>query len=144
MMCVSAGFPGLLLAEVVKEVAADGALVLENGQRVVLAGVSLDAEGVSVLRALVQNQDLSFRDVAPSAAGTKVPVYGYLRTKSLKFPPKRDAASMEEEVMINEFLISQGAARVAEESAFAEKDHFLKVQEQAKQKGEGIWSYEKF
>ena len=144
LLCMSAGFPGRLAAEVVHEVAADGSLVLEGGKQVVLAGVQLDAEGVSVLRALVQNQDLSFRGEAPGNAGNEAPVYAYLRTQSLKFPSKPDAVSEEKEVMINEFLISQGAARVAETPPFAEKDHFLKIQELAREKGEGVWSYEKF
>lgn len=134
-------FSGILWAEVVREVTPDGTLVLENGNQVVLAGVKLDDEGISVLRVLAQKQDLTLREDTSGTPGVNVPVYAYLRAKFLKFPSNANTASEEEEVMLNAFLVSQGAARVADDQVFAEKEHFIKLQEQAKKTGAGIWSY---
>jgi len=106
--------------------------------------VRLDAEGVSVLKVLAQRQDLKIRQDTSITSENGSPAYAYIRAKFLKLPFKVNTASDEEEVMLNEFLISQGAARVVEEQLFTEKDHFLKIQEQAKKKGEGIWSYENY
>lgn len=135
--------PFVLRAEVVTEVLPDGTLLLEGGTSVVLSGVRIDEEGISVLRVLARGQNLRIRPETPAASGPKPSVYAYLRAKSLKFPHRADAPSEEEEVMLNAFLISQGAARVAEGEPFAEKDHFLNLQEQAKKAGSGVWSYER-
>lgn len=135
------GFSPLLRAELVTEVLSDGTLVLEGGHQVVLAGIRLDDEGVSVLKVLARKRDLNLRKDTAASSAAKVPVYAYLRAKYLKFPAKVEAVSEEEEVMLNAFLVSQGAARVADDQVFAEKDNFLKLQEQAKKMGAGIWSY---
>jgi len=49
--------PAVLWAEVVTEVGGDGTMTLADGKRVVLAGVQMDAAGISVLRVLAQKQD---------------------------------------------------------------------------------------
>ena len=138
-LCV---FSSLLCAEIVKEVGADGTLTLESGKQVVLAGIEMDAEGISVLRVLVQKRDLKLRLIARSAPGAKELAYGYLKAKYLKFPAKTDDTPDEHEVLINEFLVKTGAAKVAETQDFSHNAKFLKVQEEAKKKGQGVWSYE--
>ena len=135
-------FSAPLFAEIVTEVGADGTLTLESGKRVSLVGVRMDDEGVSVLRVLVQKQDLKLQLIAGSAPGARELAYVYLQAKYLKFPSKLNAIPDEEEVLINEFLVKLGAAKVAETQDFRFKAKFLKVQEEAKKKGEGIWSYE--
>ena len=131
-----------LFAQVVKDVGADGTLTMEDGKRVILAGVQMDAEGISVLRVLTRKQDLKLQLIANSAPGAKEFAYAYLKAKYLKLPAKPREVPDEQEVLINEFLVKIGAAKVAEAQDFRYKDKFLKVQEEARKKGEGVWSYE--
>ena len=129
-------------AEVVQEVGRDGTLTLESGKQVVLAGVQMDAEGVSVLRVLAQKQDVKLQILSRAGPGAKESVYAYLLAKYLKFPVKPEGVSDEQEILLNEFLVKVGAAKVIETQDFSHKAKFLKVQAEAKRKGEGIWSYE--
>ncbi|MFA5159035.1 MAG: thermonuclease family protein [Candidatus Omnitrophota bacterium] len=138
-LCV---FSSVLCAEIVTEVGTDGTLTLESGKRVVLAGIQLDTEGISVLRVLVRRQDLRFQLVANSASGKKEFAYAYLKAKCLRFPAKPNEIAGEQEVLVNEFLVKIGAAKVIETQDFSHKARFLKAQKEAKKKGEGIWSYE--
>jgi len=138
-LCV---FSSPLFAETVTAVGADGTLTLEGGKQVLLVGVQMDDEGISVLRVLVQKQDLKFQLIANSTPGAKEFAYAYLQAKYLRFPSKLNEVPDEQEVLINEFLVKLGAAKVAETQDFRFKAKFMKVQEEAKQKGEGIWSYE--
>ena len=57
-------------------------------------------------------------------------------------PAKPSEVPDEQEVLLNEFLVKIGAAKVAEAQDFRYKAKFLKVQEEARKKGEGVWSYE--
>ena len=136
-LCASTVF-----AEVVKDVGTDGTLTLESGKQVVLAGVLMDTEGISVLRVLAQKQDLKLQLLSNSAPGAKKSAYAYLQAKYLKFPVKPNGVSDEQEILLNEFLIKIGAAKVAEAQDFSRKAKFMKIQNEAKRKGEGIWSYE--
>ncbi|MFH1208749.1 MAG: thermonuclease family protein [Candidatus Omnitrophota bacterium] len=135
-------FSSVLRAEIVTEVGTDGTLTLESGKQVVLVGVQMDAEGISVLRVLAQKQDLQLQLITNPVPGAKEFAYAYLKAKYLKFPAKLDDIPDEQEVLINEFLVKVGAAKVAETQDFGQKDKFLKVQEEARKKGEGVWSYE--
>jgi hypothetical protein len=132
----------VLCAEMVTEVGPDGTLTLESGKQVFLVGVQMDTEGVSILRVLTQKQDLKLQLIAGSVPGAKELAYAYLKAKYLKFPAKLNEIPDEQEVLINEFLVKTGAAKVDETQDFRYKDKFLKVQEEAKKKGEGVWSYE--
>ncbi len=129
----------VLFAEVVTEVGADGALTLADGKKVVLAGIQMDAEGVSVLRVLVHKQDLKLQLLANSSPES---AYAYLQAKYVRFPVKINEVPGEQEVLINEFLVKVGAAKVDEAQDFSRKAKLLKVQEEAKKKGEGVWSYQ--
>lgn len=140
--------PGLFLlssalcAEIVTEVGTDGTLVLASGKQVVLVGVQMDTEGISILRVLVQKQDLKFKLLAHSAPGAKESAYVYLQSRYVKFPVKLNETPDEQEILINEFLVKIGAAKVDETQDFSRKAKFLKVQGEARKKGEGVWSYE--
>ena len=136
-LCASTVF-----AEVVKDVGTDGTLTLESGKQVVLAGVLMDTEGISVLRVLAQKQDLKLQLLSNSAPGAKKSAYAYLQAKYLKFPVKMNEIPGEHEVLLNEFLVKVGAAKVDETQDFSRKAKFLKVQEEARKKGEGVWSYQ--
>lgn len=135
-------FSGLLHAAVVEEIGPDGALILEDGKKLSLAGVQMDEEGISVLRVLAHKQDVRseiLQTVRDDRGGECA--YVYLNTKSIKVPFKTSAVTGQKEVMLNEFLISLGAAKVNEAQEFSKKSMFLKAQEEAKKKGEGVWSY---
>ena len=134
-------FSSVLYAEIVTKVGADGTLTLESGKQVVLVGIQMDTEGISVLRVLAQKQDLHLQLIANPVPGAKEFAYAYLKAKYLKFPAKPNDIPDEQEVLINEFLVKIGAAKVAEAQEFGHKDKFLKVQEEARKKGEGVWSY---
>jgi endonuclease YncB( thermonuclease family) len=135
-------FSSVLYAEIVTKVGADGTLTLESGKQVVLVGIQMDTEGISVLRVLAQKQDLHLQLIANPVPGAKEFAYAYLKAKYLKFPAKPNDIPDEQEVLINEFLIQIGAAKVAETQDFGHKVKFLEVQEEARKKGEGVWSYE--
>jgi len=135
-------FNSLLFAEIVTEVGTDGTLTLESGKQVVLAGVLMDMEGVSVLRVLAQKQDIKLQLIPNPVSGAKEAAYAYLQAKYLRLPSKLNAIPDEQEVLINEFLVKIGAAKVDETRDFSHKAKFLKVQEEARAKGEGVWSYE--
>jgi hypothetical protein len=132
----------VLFAEIVTEVGTDGTLTLASGKQVALVGVQMDTEGISVLRVLTQKQDLKLQLIAHPTPGAKEFAYAYLQAKYLKFPAKLNEIPDEQEVLINEFLVKIGAAKVVETQDFSRKAQFLKVQEEARKKGEGIWSYE--
>ncbi len=131
-----------LYAEVVTEVDMDGTLTLESGKRISLVGIQMDSEGTSVLRVLVQGQDVTMQLIANSAPGAVERAYLYLKAKYLKFPTRLNEIPDEQEVLINEFLVKIGAAKVIETQDFSRKERFLKAQEEARTKGEGVWSYE--
>jgi len=135
-------FASSLFAEIVAEVGVDGTLTMEDGTRVSLAGIQMDTEGISVLRVLVRKQDLKIQIIAPTAPQTTKFVYAFLNTKCLKFPAKAHEIPGEQEILLNEFLVKIGAAKVDEKQDFSRKSKFLKVQESARKKGEGVWSYE--
>ena len=135
-------YASVVSAEVVTDVGQDGTLTLESGKQVALAGVQMDAEGVSVLRVLAQKQDLRFQLLANSSPGAKESAYVYLQAKYLRFPVKPEGIPDEQEILLNEFLVSVGAAKVVESQDFSRKAQLLKAQAEAKRKGEGVWSYE--
>lgn len=138
VLCIcSIGF-----SEIVTEVGGDGVLTLADGKKVVLAGIQMDDEGISVLRVLVHKQDVKFQLLANSLRDGKESAYAYLQAKYVKFPVKIDRIPDEEEVLINEFLVKVGAAKVDETQDFSRKARLLRVQEEAKEKGEGVWSYQ--
>lgn len=131
-----------LYAEMVDSVdSKTGAVVLENGKRVFLAGIQLDEQGISILKVLISKQNLRLEECPSATRSNELRVLAYLNKKSLKFPPAANEAVDEKEVMLNEFLIRMGAAKVAEGEDFEQKKDFMKLQDEAQKRGEGIWSY---
>jgi Staphylococcal nuclease homologue len=135
-------FSAALYAEPIASVEPDGMVTLESGKKIYLVGIRMDSDGVSILRVLAQKQDLRLQLIKSSAPGEPEAAYAYLQAKYLKFPVKPDGVPDEEEVLLNEFLLKTGAAKVDETQDFGRKKEFLKIQEEAKVKGEGVWSYE--
>lgn len=135
-------FPRVLCAEPVAEVEKDGTLRLEDGKKVFLVGIRMDSDGVAVLRVLAQKQDLKLQLIKSDKPADKEAAYAYLQAKFVKFPVKPNGIPDEEEVLLNAFLLKTGAAKVDEAQDFGRKEEFLKIQAEAKVKGEGVWSYE--
>ena len=138
---------GLTLASamIVEKVGSDGRLTLEDGNQVSLAGIKMDAEGASILRVLAEKQNVQIvilKTVQDDKGGNSV--YAYLNAKSITLPFTESGLEGQEEILLNRFLVRLGAAKVDETQEFAKKDEFLKVQSEAKKKGEGVWSYEDF
>ncbi|HQB12335.1 MAG TPA: thermonuclease family protein [Candidatus Omnitrophota bacterium] len=129
-------------AELITDISAEGVLTLEDGKRVTLAGVVLDAYGMSILRVLAHRQNANV-DVLREASGADgcERAYVYLKSRSLDFPFAAGRSADERDMMLNEFLLRLGAARVDESQTFSQKKKFLLIQEEASRKGEGIWSY---
>lgn len=134
-----------LFAETVQSVdAQDGGLLLQDGRKVYLAGIQLDEQGVSIVRVLTEKQNIRIKELLGlTPPDGKTLIWAYLDTRSLKFPPGARESVVEREVMLNEFLIRIGAAKVSEGQEFDRKKNFLKFQDEAKKRGEGVWSYEK-
>lgn len=134
--------PPVLFAEIVKEVSPEGVLIMEDGRKFALAGVVMDAEGASVLRVLAQKQDVRLEVLnSVKAADGGECAYAHLTAKAQSFPSGSGKTAGEEEVALNEFLIRTGSAKVDASQDFARKEKFLKLQEEARRKGEGVWSY---
>ena len=132
----------VLFAERITDISSEGVLTLENGQRVSLAGVVLDAHGASILRVLTYQQNANVEVLRETrGAGGSECAYVYLKSRSLDFPFAVGRTADERDMMLNEFLLQLGAARVDENQEFAHKKKFLLIQEEASKKGEGIWSY---
>lgn len=134
--------PAVLFAELVTEVSEGGELTLESGKRVSLVGITLDEEGLSVLRVLVRKKDVKLQLIAQKKSTEQEAAYVYLQAKSLPFPFRQGEAPGENEVLVNELLVKLGAAKVDTAQDFSRKAKFLKVQAEAEKKGLGVWSYE--
>ncbi len=141
MIFIFCFFPPLR-AEVVKEISPDGTLTLDSGEKVTLAGILMDVEGISVLKALAGKQNVRFEKVPILEEQSRALAFVFLEAKSVKFPSQASGAADAEEVMLNELLLKIGAARVAENQTFTAKERFLQLQQIAMKKGDGIWSYE--
>ena len=121
------------------EIKANGHLILTTGQEIKLAGLLIPSETVPLLKALLNGKPFELEYEAADASGVPV-VYLYLQMKELQLPGKKKSENKRR--LINEFLLERGAASVDSESAFKHKERFLKIEAQAREKGEGIWSYD--
>ncbi len=70
-----------------------------------------------------------------------MPVYLYVTTSEISLPVGSQAKPREKKVMVNQLMLTTGAARVNEKLSFKWKERFAKIEADARQKGEGIWSY---
>ncbi|MCM8776245.1 MAG: thermonuclease family protein [Candidatus Omnitrophica bacterium] len=131
----------------VHSLSGDGSLELESGQKVSLAGIRLAPEAMRILPALLSGKDIEIEfDPSLERDGTTglQPAFVYVKTQELTFPFSHDLPPTEKQVMLNEILLSMGAARVDTSVPFKRKAQFVEIEMQAKAKGEGIWSYELF
>ncbi len=132
-----------VFAEQARKIHANGTLELDNGLRAIPAGLKFVPEGVGLMRLLIAGKELELRyERSQGAALDPAPAYIHLKSHTLKLPFKLSAIPEEEKIMVNEFLLAVGAARVDRSAPFKEQERFLKIEEEARRRGEGLWSYE--
>lgn len=130
-------------AEKVSAVHPEGNIQLDDGRIVSLAGVELVPESVNLLKVLLEGKKVSVRpapDLILGVAGSS-PVYLYTHTAEIRIPLPQSWKIHEQEVMVNELVLGLGAGRVIEDTGFSKRKDFLRIQEGARARGEGVWSY---
>ncbi|MDP3921373.1 MAG: thermonuclease family protein [Candidatus Omnitrophota bacterium] len=136
---------GYALAEQVVRVSEEGILVLGTDESVMLAGVQLSPETIRMLPALLAGKDVTVKrddELSETDSFAATPVYLYIDANEINFPFEPGGKYKTTRMMINEWLLSIGAARVPRRYVFEKRNEFLKVQEEAKNRADGIWSYE--
>ena len=128
-------------AERVTKVTPDGILEMDTGKKVVLAGLKISPEGLRLLQVLTRGRDVEI-DYDPKRPTSSVPapVYLSIRSHEMKFSRLRQIEH--HKVILNEFLLQTGAAAVKTDASFKRKEKFLQIEARARERGEGIWSYE--
>lgn len=131
-------------AEQVQSIAEDCTMKLQNGQLVVLAGIRIAPEAKPSLLTLLGSKEVEVEYepvLQPQLPSDIKPVYLYVKTSEVDFPFKTGEVR-ESRVMVNQLLLALGAARVNPSMSFPQKDEFLKAEATARERGEGIWSYQ--
>ncbi len=152
---LAAACPSLLYAEKIQSVDDSGNLVLENGERIVLGGIECSEEGRGDLAFLTVGKDARLEDFeSPGpAAVSAVPKgdlsvkpirksYVYVRQAGLMLPYVPNKSPDVLEVMVNEVLLSLGAAQLRAGEDHPNLSQFQALEAEAKKTGQGIWSYE--
>jgi hypothetical protein len=134
-------------AEKIKSLKSDGSFVLDNKDQesVRLAGLALAEESLPLVATLLAGKEVDIsedKNLAKESPEKIKPVYLYVKTKELDLPFELADKPRESKIMVNELLILMGAARLDEERPFKERELFLKAESRAKERGEGIWSYD--
>lgn len=142
LLLVSYAFAG---NDRVESISEEGIIVLNNGLHIQLAGLVLAPESAPILHALLRNKIVQIKyenSLRQAASHSPQPAYVFVETKEAAIPLRRGAAVRKKRVMVNELLISLGAAKVAGGINFKKRKDFLKLEAKARAEGEGIWSYE--
>lgn len=121
----------------------NGELRLENGERVRLAGLELPSETLPILRILLAGQEVRIEKEKGKEGESVPPVYLFVSARILNLPFLAGDNPAEKEILLNQFLLSLGAARVAPLAQFSKRKTFLEIEARARTAGKGIWSYEK-
>ena len=135
-----------VFAQQVHAIRPSGILELDNGEKVILAGILVPEESMGSLAVLLSKKEISLDEEKsagndPAAASVKT-VYLYVNNQELNFPFKAGASPRTKKVMVNELLLTLGLARVDKEKTFRRKQDFLLLEAKAARQGMGIWSYE--
>lgn len=129
----------------VAEIEKDSALKLDNGKKIILAGIELPEESMSLLGVLVGGKDVEYasdpKTAEPSPTAVS-PSYLYVNTSEIELPFAQAVAAREKKIMINELLVAIGAARVLRNLDFEHKASFIELEDKARRDGQGLWSYE--
>lgn len=120
-----------------------GVLTLDDARQVQLAGVKLAPEAFKSMAVLFSSQDIDLDEEKSLSAAAGVPVvYISMKAMEIPFPNKDNAQPRGAKISLNEMLVSSGLASVDDTKDFKKKDDYLKLQEEAKRLGKGIWSQE--
>lgn len=118
-----------------------GIFTLDDTRQIRLAGINLDSEAYKSLAILFAGQDIEIDQ--EKALLENIPAV-YLSVKSLEipFPFKANVSPRGTKLAVNEMLISLGLSSVDETKPFKRKEAYLKLQEEARRLGKGMWSEE--
>ncbi len=125
----------------VKTIDENGILELQSGEKICLAGIELPSESIRLLSSLVAGRKIDIDYAKTAKTQNLKSAYLYITTPVFHFPPAANAKPEQKKIMVNEFLLSIGAAKVGEAEK-KWKDRFEKIQLEARRRGEGIWSYD--
>lgn len=130
-------------AERVTALKEGGVMQLDTGRTVKLAGLEIPPESLAVLSILLGGRDIevAFEKDAASEGGPE-PVYIFVKTDQITKPETSDKDQSGQRVMVNEFLLGIGAAKLIPGMTGKYTQDFERAQEDAKKKGYGVWSYE--
>ena len=118
-----------------------GVLTFDDGRKAVLAGVQLEDGALKTLASILSGKNAEFIQAAALGEGAEPSsVYLYVQSNQIDFPPKTGSVSRPVKLMVNEFLLSAGLATVSQDLTFKNRESFLRIQEEAKKQGSGIWS----
>lgn len=121
----------------------DGILVLDDSRQVRLAGLHLAPEAFKSLAILFSNQDIELDEEKALIENSGTPfVYMSVKTLEISFPFKANTPPKGSKLLLNEVLISSGLAAVDERKPFKNKIPYLKLQDEARRQGHGMWSEE--
>lgn len=130
-------------AETVKGVHEDGTLELAGGSLVTLAGLEFPEESRRLFPVLLAGKDVEVQtDSSSVSGGAPAPVYLYVNTSEIDMPFPQGFLPHEQKVMVNELFLALGAARVQADKIFDQRESFLRIEAEARTRGEGVWSYE--
>lgn len=104
----------------------------------------MPSESLRLLPALVSGQkiELEFElDPSTRRANGISAAYLYVDTREIDIPVFEGVEPRENKVMLNELLVSMGAAKVNLAESFKHKKKLAQLQEASKVTGQGIWSY---
>jgi hypothetical protein len=128
--------PAPAFAGQIKEIGETGIIRTAEGEAYSLAGIRLPPESLPLLSLLVAGNEVEIEQ--DSQPGPEVYLYVQAREIGLPF---RDSVPKNSRILINRFLVELGAAEVLP-GEFDKQEEFLAAQEKAREKGEGIWSYD--
>ncbi len=132
-------------ADRVSNVDAVGIVETDRGTRLKLAGIEIPVEARALLSVLLDGKELEYnREPAlpPDSQTGAIPVYLFVKTRQISVPLDNRSKLSQSKVLVNEMLLSLGAAQVVKQEVFKLKSRFLETQERARANGAGIWSYE--
>jgi endonuclease YncB( thermonuclease family) len=135
-------------AEMIKKVDRAGILTLADGKQVHLAGIELSEEGPELIALILSGKEAEIETESASASNSLtdeiIPAYVYVDAESIPFPFDPAGQRNVSRVMVNELLLQLGAATLDAADTGSHHDAFARIEDEAKRKGHGVWSYEPF
>ena len=133
----------LTYAERVKGIRKAGILELSDGRLVRLGGIELAPESGRLLPAFLAGRDVDvqYDEAWPEVPGAARAAYLYVVTRGMKLPFAPNAPPKKNRVLLNAMMLALGAGRVEQGGDFKQRGLFLRAEAEAREKGEGIWSY---